>query len=82
MVIITETSPEAIKIGDIIEYRTDDSSFIHRVVDIYDEGGQRLFIYSFELPAGKWAMVETGFWVLGDAPAEVTFTWVIEFSRN
>ena len=44
VVMLTETSPEAIKIGDIIEFRTEDSSFIHRVVDIYDEGGQRLFI--------------------------------------
>ena len=44
VVMLTDTSPEAIKIGDIIEYRTEDSSVIHRVVDIYDEGGQRLFI--------------------------------------
>ena len=44
VVIVVETSPEAINIGDIIEYRTEADTIIHRVVDVYDGGGERVFI--------------------------------------
>jgi len=43
-VIITEASPNDIKIGDIIQYSGENEIIAHRVVDIQQEGGTKYFI--------------------------------------
>ena len=44
IIIITETPIEDIEEGDIIQFRTTNANIIHRVYDIYSEGGSTLFV--------------------------------------
>lgn len=44
IVIITETPVDAIEEGDIIQYRTTNANVVHRVYEVYEEGGSNLFI--------------------------------------
>jgi len=44
MVITTEVSPDAIKEGDIIEFRQGEMMVIHRVIEIEESGGAKQFI--------------------------------------
>ena len=42
--IVIETSPDEINIGDIIEYRTEEDTIIHRVIDVQEGEEGRVFI--------------------------------------
>ena len=42
--IVLSTPPQAIKIGDIIQYQTAEAPTIHRVIDKYTQGGTTWFI--------------------------------------
>ena len=42
--IIKKTSPNDVKIGDIIEYQMEEYTVIHRVTEIYQEDGRIFFI--------------------------------------
>ena len=44
MAILVHAYPDAVQIGDIIQYRTTDEQIIHRVIDKYVENGQTWFI--------------------------------------
>jgi len=44
MVIVLSTPAKAIKIGDIIQYRTADTPTVHRVIDKYEAGGTTWFV--------------------------------------
>lgn len=44
VVVVSETAPEKIRIGDIIEYRTEGGNIVHRVVEISEGESGRVFI--------------------------------------
>lgn len=44
MVIVAKVSPDAIREGDIIEFRQGEMMVIHRVIDIEETEGSRFFV--------------------------------------
>lgn len=44
VVVVAETSPEKIKTGDVIEYRTEGGNIVHRVVEIMETESGRVFV--------------------------------------
>ncbi len=44
LVIITRVNPAEVQVGDVIQFRRANSSIVHRVIEIQEENGRRVFI--------------------------------------